>query len=93
LHKIWPTHCLVGDKLVTSAEARSVQRIYRRCVESHFKIGGQDKLNLHIENSTRGHDVIADVRDALILWKQNWRKVHKVEKSVKIVDAGADISV
>jgi hypothetical protein len=55
-------------------------------------MGCPDKLNLHIVNSTRGHDIIADVRDALTLWKQNWKKVHKVEKSVKIVDVGSSIT-
>jgi hypothetical protein len=47
---------------------------------------------MHIYNSTRGHEIVHDIRDAVLYWKQMWKKVRKVSKNIEIVDNGRGLN-
>jgi hypothetical protein len=90
-HIIWPTHCLVGDEIRMPAEAVGMSKKFRPCAESHYKEIGNDPLDLHIFNSSRGHEIVSEVREALFHWQNSWKKERKVQKAVQIVDIGASL--
>jgi hypothetical protein len=87
-HIIWPTHCVLGDEIEMPQELIGQAKKYRPCREYLFKRIGEDPLGLQVHNSTRGHEIVHDIREAVIYWKDMWAQKHKVTKNVQIVDIG-----
>jgi hypothetical protein len=79
---------VVGDNIEMEAERVGQSKKYRPCKHYDFTLVGGDPLDIHINNSTRGHEIVHDIRDAVMAWKENWKKVKKVSKNIEIVDNG-----
>jgi hypothetical protein len=70
------------------AEKRGQAKKYRPCREFQFGHKRGDPLDLHILNSTRGHEVVHDIRDALLYWKHQWKTEREVTKNIEVIDIG-----
>jgi hypothetical protein len=79
---------VVGDDIEMEAELVGQGKKYRPCRDYHFTPVGGDTLDMHIFNSTRGHEIVHDVRDAVTFWRDMWKKERKVSKNIGIVDNG-----
>ena len=87
-HKIWPTHCVVGDDIEMETEKRGQAKTYRPCREYHIGHLEGDPLELHIYNSTRGHEIVHCIHDALLIWKETWKAKRDVTKNIEVIDIG-----
>lgn len=65
---------------------------YRPCSDGKYQNIGHDRLDLHVHNSTRGHETAPEIREALLFWKTQWKKERNVKKDIQVIDAGTFIN-
>jgi hypothetical protein len=79
---------VVGDEIEMDTEKAGQAKKYRPCKEYHYKPAEEDPLDMQIFNSTRGHEIVHPVREAVIFWKDQWKKARGVTKNIEVVDIG-----
>jgi nicotinamidase-related amidase len=91
-HRIWPTHCLVGEAIETPTEMMASEYHHRHCAEHHFIDSDQNFLGDQVQKSTRGHEIDYKIRAAVRQWILHWHESKKVTKIVNFIDAGQNIN-
>jgi nicotinamidase-related amidase len=88
-HRIWPTHCVVGEDVDVSALKET---LHRHCAETHFIDIDEHALGDQVKKSTRGHELHYKIRVALRGWIVDWKEKRKVTKTLNFIDAGQNIN-